>query len=107
MRMCFNKRVLVGLGVVVLAVLAVAPRFLGSIAPLLLLAACPLSMVFMMRSMNRPGHDKQAGDAPVTGATGPVLAPAKRDHDADVRELQEEVNRLKAEIHIRDQAPSA
>lgn len=110
MRMCFDKRVLIGLGVVALGVLAVSPRLLGSVAPLLLLAACPLSMVFMMRRMNsegascETGSQRQETDTAATraGAAGPVAAPvAERDRDAELRELQEEVNRLKAETQLR------
>ena len=104
MGMCFNKRVLIGLGVVALAVLAFAPSLLGAVAPLLILAVCPLSMVFMMRAMNRGGTscgtDQQgAGDAART-ATQSVGGEVK------LGELEEEVNRLKAELQLRDQQRS-
>lgn len=100
MRMCFDKRVLIGLGVVALGLFAVSPSLLGSVAPLLVFAACPLSMVFMMRAMSRgdascgadPGSQQTSGAA--TGTAG---------GDAELRELQEEVNRLKAERTLRDQ----
>src|SRR3989442_4883939 len=49
--MCFNPRVLAGLGVIGLAVLVLAPDLAGAALPLLLIAACPLSMLFMMRVM--------------------------------------------------------
>lgn len=101
MGMCFNKRVLVGLGVVALAVFAFSPSLLGAVAPLLILAVCPLSMVFMMRAMNqggaRCGADQQgAGDVAST-ATQPVGG------DLKLGELEEEVNRLKAQLQLRDQ----
>lgn len=113
--MCFNKRVLLGLGVVALAALAVAPRLLGTVGPLLLLAACPLSMLFMMRPVNGQGQDgrtKTQGQQDDTGLSGahaaaPSAAGAGRDQDAQLQELQEEVNRLKAEIQVRVQARSA
>lgn len=117
MGMCFNKRVVIGLGVVALGLLAVSPSLLGSVAPLLLVAACPLSMVFMMRAMNRDGascdttRQKPENDSEVaagSGATarrlGAAGAPAG-DH-AQLRELEEEVNRLKAELQLRDQERS-
>jgi len=51
--MCLNWKVLVGLAVVGVFVLIVNPRIGLALVPLLLLAACPLSMLFMMRGMQR------------------------------------------------------
>ncbi len=114
MGMCLNKRVLVGLGVAALGVLAVSPRLFGAVAPLLIVAACPLSMVFMMRAMNRPGEGASCGTTSqdqdkneVRAGADAAAAVAHRDHDAELRELQEEVNRLKAEMQLRSQEPSA
>ena len=91
--MCINKRVVVGVGAVALALLAVSPRLLASLGPVLVLAICPLSMVFMMRAMGGR-HDAEP--------------PAPRaDGDRELRELEEEVNRLKAELALRgDQRPA-
>lgn len=103
MRMCFDKRVLVGLGVVAVALLAFAPQTLGAAAPFLVMAACPLSMVVMMRAMN--GRDRCASpDTQQTSATSvadaaPVPAPA--DTEPRLRELEEEVSRLRAELSRR------
>lgn len=116
MGMCFNKRVLIGLGVVGLGVFAVSPRLLGTMAPLLILAACPLSMVFMMRAMNRDGascgtkqpdaeSDNQV--AARNGTVEPVAAAGVHGGDSQLRELEEEVNRLKAELQLRDQERSS
>lgn len=116
MGMCFNKRVFIGLGVVALGVLAVSPSLLWSLAPLLILAACPLSMVLMMRAMNRGGagceskpQGREQGDQVAAGGTvDPVAAvPTDAGGDAQRRELEEEVNRLRAELHLRDQDRSA
>lgn len=115
MGMCFNKRVFIGLGVVALGLLAVSPSLLGSVAPLLILAACPLSMVFMMRSMNRGGagceskpQGREKDDQVSAGATlDPVVAVPADAGDAQLRELEEEVNRLRAELRLRDQDRSA
>jgi hypothetical protein len=49
--MCFNWKVLAGLAVVGLGVWAVAPNLVGWALPLLILLACPLSMLFMARGM--------------------------------------------------------
>ncbi|MFF5035657.1 DUF2933 domain-containing protein [Nocardia salmonicida] len=50
--MCFNKKILITLGIIAVAVLVLQPGWIVAAAPLLILAACPLSMVFMMKSMN-------------------------------------------------------
>ena len=52
--MCFDRRVLLALGAVAVGLWAVAPDAVARFAPLLLVLACPVSMVFMMRSMG--GH---------------------------------------------------
>ncbi len=49
--MCLNWKVVAGLAVVGLIVGVVAPRLLLGAIPLLILAACPLSMLFMMGGM--------------------------------------------------------
>ena len=51
--MCLNWKVLVGLGVVGVLVFIVNPQIGLALVPLLLIAACPLSMLFMMRGMQR------------------------------------------------------
>lgn len=87
MRMCINKRVVGGLAVVALAIFALSPRLLGALGPVLIMAACPLSMLLMMRGMS--GREQQAE--------------AASSDDRQLRELEEEVNRLKAEIALRGQ----
>lgn len=105
--MCFNKQVLIGLGVVALGVLAVAPRLPGAVAPLLLLAACPLSMLFVMRAMYGQCQDcrKKAQRRDDTGLRRPHAAIRvgrwRRPRPGELRELQGEANRLKAKIQVR------
>lgn len=48
---CLNPKVLVGLAVVGVGVLVFAPNLAASLLPLLVVLACPLSMLFMMRAM--------------------------------------------------------
>lgn len=50
---CLNWKVLAGLAVVGLAVWVVAPGLMWAALPLLIVAACPLSMLLMMRGMQR------------------------------------------------------
>lgn len=49
MRWCVDKRVVIGLGAVVLVGLAVRPGWLVVALPLLVALVCPLSMLLMMR----------------------------------------------------------
>ena len=80
MKMCWNKNVIIGLVAVAVAVFFVAPGSVGAALPLLLVAACPLSMVLMMRSM--------AGDRSTANAAGEAV-----DHSTG-----REVSRLRAEV---------
>ena len=103
--MCLNKRVLIGLGVIAVGVLVVSPRSFGAAAPVLMMAACPLSMLFMMRTMNRGGAScdtdaaaetgeaalAERGAADVEGEVPPIDFADRR-----VRELEAELARLKA-----------
>lgn len=82
--MCFDKRVIAGLVVVGLAVVVFAPDVVGVVLPLLIVAACPLSMVLMMRSMSR------AGASCSTASGGSKAA------DDEVAELRAELERLRA-----------
>ncbi len=52
-QMCLNWKVLVVLAVVAMLVGVVAPHFFWEAIPLLLVLACPLSMIAMMLSMSR------------------------------------------------------
>ncbi|MGH2532800.1 MAG: heavy metal-binding domain-containing protein [Thermomicrobiales bacterium] len=54
--MCFNKKVIGGLAIVALGVLVVAPNLFLTALPLLLVAACPLSMLLMGRAMMGGGQ---------------------------------------------------
>lgn len=52
-RYCLDRRVLVVLAVAGLAMALIAPQAFGRALPVLLFAACPLSMVAMAVTMNR------------------------------------------------------
>ena len=78
--MCLNWKVLAGLAVVGLGVWIVAPELVGAALPLLLLAACPLSMLLMGRGMmggQCPTPTQQAG--PPERAGQPVAVQLTRD----------------------------
>jgi parvulin-like peptidyl-prolyl isomerase len=92
---CLNWKVVGVLGVAALAVLVLAPGLSASILPVLLVLACPLSMVFMMRSMGSSGGRAVTTPAPVTEA----------DREATIARLEAEVASLRDER--RGAAPPA
>ncbi|MFL5592971.1 MAG: DUF2933 domain-containing protein [Ktedonobacteraceae bacterium] len=67
-QMCLNWKVLLGLTVVGLAVWVVAPYLVLAALPLLLVVACPLSMLVMMGRM-RGGQSAQANQPLAAGRT--------------------------------------
>lgn len=89
--MCLNWKVLAGLGVVGLGVWAVAPNLIGIALPFLLMAVCPLSMVFMMRGMGGGACATQSAqaDQPAQAESAPVaqLAALKEQQAAIAGEI--------------------
>ena len=88
--MCLNRKALVGLVAIGLGVWAVAPNLIGAAVPLLLVAACPLSMLFMMRGMGGgqcASQPQQSGEAQrPTEVRGVALPGRIRDEDlADLK----------------------
>ncbi len=75
---CLNWKVIVALVAVGIALYALAPGVAAAAVPLLVVAACPLSMLLMMRAM---------------GSTG---ACRTKDHTTDAS--ADEVAQLRAEV---------
>ncbi|MGH2607621.1 MAG: DUF2933 domain-containing protein [Tepidiformaceae bacterium] len=91
--MCLNWKVLVGLAAVGVAVFVFAPGWGLAILPLLILAACPLSMLvmaFMMRGGMKGGHD----------ASRENTVEAAR---ARLDEVEQERARLRAQLERADE----
>lgn len=80
---CFNKNVLIGLGVVAAAVFFLAPGA-RSVLPILLVLACPLSMAFMMFGMSK------------TGSAGKSCATNQTDTQQEIELKDAEIARLEA-----------
>ncbi len=60
LKTCLNPKALAGLVMVGVGIYLVAPGLLAEALPILLLAACPLSMLLMMWAMQHtPGQDQQ------------------------------------------------
>lgn len=102
---CFNPKVLGGLAFTGLAVFLVAPGAFSAVLPLLFVAACPLSMVFMMRAMSggrcstRGSETGQEGQAEATDAVSSTTTA-----EAEIARLRAEVDQLKAQQAARSDA---
>lgn len=104
---CFNPKVLGGLALTAFAVFLVAPGAFSSVLPLLVMAACPLSMVLMMRAMSggqNSSRGSHAGEEHQTDATGGSSMPAA---EAEIARLRAEVDQLKAEQAARSEVDPA
>lgn len=91
--LCLNWKVIGGLALVGLAVWAIAPQAVAPLLPLLLLAACPLSMYFMMRGMQGGGQsrtsDREAREGTHAGSAPSLalLAEMKEDQELLAHEI--------------------
>ena len=105
---CFNPKVLGGLALTAVAVFLVAPGAFSTALPLLVMAACPLSMVLMMRAMSggqRTSAGSHAGQEHQTDATG--VGSSMSAADAELARLRAEVDQLKAEQAARSESDPA
>lgn len=96
MQMCLNWKVLVGLATVALLIGVVAPQLLVSALPVLLVLACPLSMLFMIGRMSggtRANDHCSACDTQEEQASIPTyrerLARLKTEQEAIERQIAE------------------
>ena len=80
LKMCLNWKVVAGLAVAGLGVALLAPNALGAALPLLVLAACPLSMLVMMGAMGGMGR-KRGQCAPEPGQESAPLSQHSRDEE--------------------------
>jgi len=91
--MCLDWKVLAGLAIVGLAIWVVAPKFLLGAIPLLIVAACPLSMLFMMRGMRSGGSQPLA-----QGSASCDTQPAHEERLAALKTQQEAIGSQIAEM---------
>ena len=96
--MCINWKVVAGLAVAGLGMFAFAPNLIGAALPLLVIAACPLSMVVMVRAMSGRGRC----DTQKAGSEGGAATAASQD---ELAELRAEVAALRAERGGQDEHP--
>lgn len=87
---CLNWKVIAALAAVGLGLYALAPGLAAAAVPVLVLAACPLSMLVMMRLMGPMGSCKTADDARGTD-------------DDEVAQLRADMAALRAERERRSE----
>lgn len=90
--MCFDRRVLIGLAALGVAVLLVAPQYGLAVLPLLLLAACPISMGVMAWMMRK----KPAGTS--ASATDPQTRVVQLEREQ--ARLADEIARERAQVTV-------
>ncbi len=87
---CINWKVIAVLAAIGIGLYALAPGTAAAAVPLLVLAACPLSMLLMMRAMSSMGSCKTKEDAEAK--------------PYEVAQLRAEVAALRAEHQSRSEA---
>lgn len=94
---CLNRNVLIALAAIAVVLLLLKPSLMVAALPLLLLAACPLSMIFMMRNMS--GGSGASKSAHVDESAG-ASATTKEELSREIRSLQQELRELRAnQVH--------
>ena len=109
LRMCLNWKVLAGLAIVGGGIYAFAPGPAAAALPVLLLAACPLSMLFMMKAMQGDGREggsqpPPTGADPTRGArpSGPRAGRANPAERTDAPEQDETLAPVTARPRVTD-----
>ncbi len=86
LKMCLNWKVLAALAVLGVGIYPVAPNLAVAALPILLLAICPLSMLFMMKGM----QGNQDGKGQVSEEAGTV--PSREERLARLRTQQADLD---------------
>jgi hypothetical protein len=92
---CLNRKTLLILAGIGLAVWAVAPGAIGAVAPLLIAAACPIGMFVMMRGAVGSADGRSCRTETPNGPAATPVADASAD---EVARLRWEVADLRAQV---------
>lgn len=87
--MCLDRRVLIGLGVAAVGIWLLAPQYIAGALPLLIVLACPLSMVAMALMMRGS-----------MGSVGPQPSAQQRLTDLELQRtaLAQQITAARAEL---------
>ena len=99
MRSCFNSKTFIALAVAGVAVFVLVPGAGRALGPLLIAAACPLSMLFMMRAMGGSANRTGADAATTTAGRSEAVSTTSSD---DLATLKARI----AELEARTSEPS-
>jgi uncharacterized protein YlxW (UPF0749 family) len=103
LKMCLNWKVMAGLTAVGAGIFVFAPNLATAALPFLVLAICPLSMIFMMGAMNNMGNGSQSSAARAMGGN---RKPQSREEELTQLEAQQQglaskIAQLEAEPDVR------
>ena len=103
LKMCLNWKVLAGLAVIGGGIFIFAPNLAVAALPFLVLAICPLSMIFMMGAMNNMGNATQSDAAAGVGSNRKLQSRAEELAQLKVQkqELTSKIALLEAEPEVR------
>jgi hypothetical protein len=97
LKMCLNPKVLAGLVAAAIAIYLIAPNLLAAALPILLLAACPLSMLLMMWGMQHThGQEHHTAQGPDGGPTREERIARLRTQQATLADQIEALERKEA-----------
>jgi len=108
--MCLNWKVVAGLAVVGLGIWAVAPGLAAAALPLLILAACPLSMLLMTRGMQGgqcASRPQQAGYPTRAGLTREEQLAEMRAQLTGIQDQQDVIAREISRLETLGEAAQA
>ncbi len=101
LRACLNWKVIGALALLGLGIWAVSPNLLAAALPVLLLAACLLSMLLMMRGMQ--GHEGSRADAEERTSR---IAPSRDVRLAELKAEQQAIDREIASLEQGSERPA-
>jgi Protein of unknown function (DUF2933) len=101
LRACLNWKVIGALALVGLGIWSVSPNLLAAALPVLLLAACPISMLLMLRGMQ--GREGATTDAEQRTSR---IAPSPEVRLAELKAQQQAIDREIASLEQGSERPA-
>lgn len=95
--MCFDWRIVAGLAAVGVGIAFLAPKLVLGALPLLLLAACPLSMLLMMVTIN--GMDQRSATSTRRQLKG-TTASSVLSREEQLAQLREQLQNLQQQQEV-------